>query len=58
MLRALAATGVLREALGVLLGRPFSADGSDPKFVVPIGVEAEIDCDRQQIRLLEPATIG
>jgi len=30
---------------------------TDPKFVLPIGVEAEIDCDRKQIRLLESATI-
>jgi muramoyltetrapeptide carboxypeptidase LdcA involved in peptidoglycan recycling len=30
---------------------------TDPKFTVPIGVEAEIDCDRQQIRLLESPTI-
>jgi muramoyltetrapeptide carboxypeptidase LdcA involved in peptidoglycan recycling len=90
MLRALAATGAMRDARGILLGRPYNADGneagfeaydrallrvlgelglsslpvitrmdfghSDPKFVVPVGVEAEIDCDRHQIRLLEPAT--
>ncbi|HEY3936638.1 MAG TPA: S66 peptidase family protein [Bryobacteraceae bacterium] len=30
---------------------------TDPKFTLPIGVTAEIDCDSQQIRLLEPATI-
>jgi muramoyltetrapeptide carboxypeptidase LdcA involved in peptidoglycan recycling len=30
---------------------------TDPKFIVPIGVEAEIDCDLQQIRLLESPTI-
>src|SRR3984885_4485341 len=30
---------------------------TDPKFIVPIGVEAEIDCDRQQIRFLESPTI-
>jgi muramoyltetrapeptide carboxypeptidase LdcA involved in peptidoglycan recycling len=29
---------------------------TDPKFVLPIGVEAEIDCDGKQIRLLESAT--
>ncbi len=29
---------------------------TDPKFTLPIGVAAEIDCDAQQIRLLEPAT--
>jgi muramoyltetrapeptide carboxypeptidase LdcA involved in peptidoglycan recycling len=26
---------------------------TDPKFVVPYGVEVEIDCDRRQLRLLE-----
>ena len=30
---------------------------TDPKFTLPIGVTAEIDCDAQQIRLVEPATI-
>jgi muramoyltetrapeptide carboxypeptidase LdcA involved in peptidoglycan recycling len=30
---------------------------TDPKFVLPIGVPAEIDCDAKQIRLLESATI-
>jgi muramoyltetrapeptide carboxypeptidase LdcA involved in peptidoglycan recycling len=30
---------------------------TDPKFILPLGVEAEIDCDRHQFRLLEPATI-
>jgi len=30
---------------------------TDPKFILPIGVAAEIDCDRQQIRLLESPTI-
>ena len=30
---------------------------TDPKFILPYGVEAEIDCDRQQIRLLESPTI-
>jgi muramoyltetrapeptide carboxypeptidase LdcA involved in peptidoglycan recycling len=29
---------------------------TDPKFTLPIGVAAEIDCDAQQIRLLEPPT--
>lgn len=88
MLRALAATGALREARGILYGRPYGDEAkfeaydaavlqvlaelglsklplvtrmdfghTDPKFVVPIGVEAEIDCDRQQIRLLESPTI-
>jgi muramoyltetrapeptide carboxypeptidase LdcA involved in peptidoglycan recycling len=87
MLRALAATGALREARGVLFGRPFG-DGSkfeaydgaflqvlaelglrslplvtrmdfghtDPKFILPIGIEAEIDCDRQLVRFLESPT--
>jgi muramoyltetrapeptide carboxypeptidase LdcA involved in peptidoglycan recycling len=31
---------------------------TDPKFILPLGIEAEIDCDRQQIRFLESATIG
>jgi muramoyltetrapeptide carboxypeptidase LdcA involved in peptidoglycan recycling len=30
---------------------------TDPKLVLPIGIEAEIDCDLQQIRLLESPTI-
>jgi muramoyltetrapeptide carboxypeptidase LdcA involved in peptidoglycan recycling len=29
---------------------------TDPKFTVPIGVAADIDCDAQQIRLLEQPT--
>jgi muramoyltetrapeptide carboxypeptidase LdcA involved in peptidoglycan recycling len=29
---------------------------TDPSFVVPYGVEAEIDCERRQFRLLEPPT--
>lgn len=88
MLRSLAATGALREARGILYGRPYGDEAkfdaydaavlqvlaelglshlplvtrmdfghTDPKFVVPIGVEAEIDCDRQQIRLLESPAI-
>ena len=88
MLRALAATGALREARGILYGRPYGDEAkfdaydaavlqvlaelglnelplvtrmdfghTDPKFVVPIGVEAEIDCDRQQVRWLESPTI-
>jgi muramoyltetrapeptide carboxypeptidase LdcA involved in peptidoglycan recycling len=87
MLRAVAATGALSEARGILYGRPFgdeakfeAYDGAllqvlaelglsslplvtrmdfghtDPKFVVPLGVEAEIDCDRQQLRFLESPT--
>ncbi len=27
---------------------------TDPKFTLPIGVAAEVDCDTQQIQLLEP----
>jgi muramoyltetrapeptide carboxypeptidase LdcA involved in peptidoglycan recycling len=88
MLRALAATGALREARGILFGRPYGEQASfdkyddallqvlaelsvtalplvtqmdfghtDPKFVVPYGVEAEIDCDSRTIRFLEPATV-
>jgi muramoyltetrapeptide carboxypeptidase LdcA involved in peptidoglycan recycling len=88
MLRALAATGALSEARGILYGRPYGDEASfeayddallrvlgelglrslplitrmdfghtDPKFVLPIGIEAEIDCDRQQLRLLESPTI-
>jgi muramoyltetrapeptide carboxypeptidase LdcA involved in peptidoglycan recycling len=30
---------------------------TDPKFTLPIGVAAEIDCDGKQFRLLESATI-
>jgi muramoyltetrapeptide carboxypeptidase LdcA involved in peptidoglycan recycling len=30
---------------------------TDPSFVVPIGIEAEIDCDRQQLRLVQPPTL-
>jgi muramoyltetrapeptide carboxypeptidase LdcA involved in peptidoglycan recycling len=88
MLRALAATGALREARGILLGRPYGEEAlfekydgavlqvlaelrlgslplitrmdfghTDPKFIVPYGVEAEINCDAQRIRFLESATI-
>jgi muramoyltetrapeptide carboxypeptidase LdcA involved in peptidoglycan recycling len=88
MLRALAATGALGEARGILYGRPFGDEAkfeaydvallqvlgelglsslplvtrmdfghTDPKFILPIGVEAEIDCDRQRIRFLESPTI-
>jgi muramoyltetrapeptide carboxypeptidase LdcA involved in peptidoglycan recycling len=88
MLRALAATGTLNEARGILYGRPYGDEATfeaydaallqvlaelglsslplvtrmdfghtDPKFIVPYGIEAEIDCDRQQIRFLESATI-
>ncbi|HEY4739006.1 MAG TPA: S66 peptidase family protein [Candidatus Acidoferrales bacterium] len=87
MLRALAATGALREARGILFGRPYGGEAifdvyddavsqvlselklgslpivtrmdfghTDPKFVVPYGVEAEINCDAQHIRFLESAT--
>jgi muramoyltetrapeptide carboxypeptidase LdcA involved in peptidoglycan recycling len=31
---------------------------TDPKFILPLEIEAEIDCDRQQIRFLESPTIG
>jgi muramoyltetrapeptide carboxypeptidase LdcA involved in peptidoglycan recycling len=31
---------------------------TDPKLVLPLGVAAEIDCDLQQIRLLQSPTIG
>jgi muramoyltetrapeptide carboxypeptidase LdcA involved in peptidoglycan recycling len=89
MLRALAATGALREARGILFGRPFGDEAqfeaydvavlqvlaelglgslplitrmdfghTDPKFILPYGVEAEIDCDRQQIRFLESPTVS
>ncbi len=27
---------------------------TDPMFVIPYGVEAEIDCDRQQLRYTDP----
>ena len=29
---------------------------TDPKLTLPIGVAAEIDCDAQEIRLVEPPT--
>ena len=88
MLRALAATGALSEARGILFGRPYGDETSfeaydgallrvlgelglgslpvitrmdfghtDPKFILPLGVNAEIDCDRRRIRLLESPTI-
>ncbi len=88
MLRALAATGVLGEARGILFGRPYGDEANfekydgavlqvlaelklrslplitrmdfghtDPKFIIPYRVEAEIDCDEQHIRFLETATI-
>jgi muramoyltetrapeptide carboxypeptidase LdcA involved in peptidoglycan recycling len=87
MLRALAATGALHEARGILFGRPYGEEATfeqydraflqvlaelgldsvplvtrmdfghtDPKFVVPYGVEAEINCDTQRIHLLESPT--
>jgi muramoyltetrapeptide carboxypeptidase LdcA involved in peptidoglycan recycling len=89
MLRALGATGALREARGLLFGRLYGEEAmfekyddavlqvlaelklgslplvtrmdfghTDPKFVVPYGVEGEINCDTQRIRLLESATSG
>ena len=89
MLRALAATGALREARGILFGRPYGDEATfeqydaavlqvlaelglsslplvtrmdfghtDPKFIVPYGIEAEINCSAQHIRLLESATMG
>ncbi len=30
---------------------------TDPKFILPIGVVAEVDCDLRQIRLIDSATI-
>jgi muramoyltetrapeptide carboxypeptidase LdcA involved in peptidoglycan recycling len=87
MLRALAATGALREARGILFGRPYGDEAefdkydgailqvlaelrlgsiplvtrmdfghTDPKFIVPYGVETQIDCETQQISLLESVT--
>jgi muramoyltetrapeptide carboxypeptidase LdcA involved in peptidoglycan recycling len=89
MLRALAATGALSEARGMLFGRPYGDEAmfgkyddavlqvlaelkldslplvthmdfghTDPKLVVPYGIEVEINCDQQRIRLLESATTG
>ena len=86
ILRAIAATGALRQVQGILFGRPYGEESNfaeydtallhvcgelglqslplvtqmdfghtDPMFVLPCGVEAEIDCDRQQLRV-EPAT--
>ena len=31
---------------------------TDPKFTIPLGVQAEVDCDAQQIRLIEPPTVA
>ena len=87
MLRALAATGALRETRGILFGRPYGDEANfrqyddailqvlaelgfdslplvtrmdfghtDPKFVVPYGIEAQIDCGAQQITFLESVT--
>jgi muramoyltetrapeptide carboxypeptidase LdcA involved in peptidoglycan recycling len=30
---------------------------TDPSFVVPIGIDVQIDCDRQQLRLMQPPTL-
>jgi muramoyltetrapeptide carboxypeptidase LdcA involved in peptidoglycan recycling len=30
---------------------------TDPIFVLPLGLEAEIDCDRHQLRILESPTL-
>jgi muramoyltetrapeptide carboxypeptidase LdcA involved in peptidoglycan recycling len=88
MLRAIAATGALKEVRGILYGRPHGVEAgfqayddallsvlaeldltslplitrmdfghTDPKFVLPLGVTAEIDCDDKKIRLLESPTI-
>lgn len=31
---------------------------TDPRFILPYGIEAEIDCDRQRIRFLESPTVS
>lgn len=87
MLRALAATGVISQACGILFGRPYGEEAAfeaydlallrvlgelglgslpvvtgmdfghtDPKFILPLGIEAEIDCDRRQFRFVEAPT--
>ena len=87
MLRALAATGALAEARGILFGRPYGEEASfeaydnvllqvlgelglrslpvvtrmdfgrtNPKFILPLGIDAEIDCNRQQFRFVEAQT--
>jgi muramoyltetrapeptide carboxypeptidase LdcA involved in peptidoglycan recycling len=89
MLRALAATGALREARGILFGRPYGEEAgfekydeallqalaelhlgsiplvtrmdfghTDPKFIIPYGVEIEINCEARQLRFLESATVA
>ena len=30
---------------------------TDPTFVVPIGIDAQVDCDRRQFRLMQPPTL-
>jgi hypothetical protein len=35
-----------------------SIAAGDPKFILPLGVTAEIDCEGKQIRLVESATSG
>jgi muramoyltetrapeptide carboxypeptidase LdcA involved in peptidoglycan recycling len=61
MLRALSATGALDKVRGILFGRPFGDEANfghtDPRFIVPYGIEAEMDCDARNIRFLESATI-
>jgi muramoyltetrapeptide carboxypeptidase LdcA involved in peptidoglycan recycling len=87
ILRSLAATGSLKQARGVLFGRPqgdeagsdeydnvvlqvLAEEGlqtlplitrmdfghTDPKFILPLGIEAELDCDRHEFRLVEAPT--
>ena len=53
LLRVLGELGL--ESLPVVTHMDFGH--TDPKFVVPLGVEAEIDCDRRQLRLCESPTI-
>jgi muramoyltetrapeptide carboxypeptidase LdcA involved in peptidoglycan recycling len=53
LLRVLAELGLT--SLPVITRMDFGH--TDPKFTLPIGVAAEIDCDVRQIRLLESPTI-
>ncbi len=53
LLRVLAELGL--RSLPVITRMDFGH--TDPKFTLPIGVAAEIDCDLRQIRLIESATI-
>jgi muramoyltetrapeptide carboxypeptidase LdcA involved in peptidoglycan recycling len=35
----------------------FDFGHTDPQFIIPLGIQAEIDCERKSVRLLEPAVL-